>query len=139
MAITTSSTNVTFPLWATGRRKTSVARVRVVQGSGQLLINNKSVSDFFTGHVRAKSEAVAPLNAMRSAAGFDFHVSVMGGGVSGQAGAVKLGISRALIVIDPSQKTLFRKEGFLTRDPRMVERKKPGQPKARRRFQHSKR
>jgi small subunit ribosomal protein S9 len=133
------STPVKFPVWATGRRKTSVARVRVIEGSGQVLINNKSVNDFFSGHVRAKSEAVAPLTTIRTAAGFDFHVSVQGGGVSGQAGAVKLGISRALIVIDPSQKTLFRKEGFLTRDPRMVERKKPGQPKARRRFQHSKR
>lgn len=133
------STTVNFPVWATGRRKTSVARVRVVQGSGQILINNKSVNDFFTGHVRAKSEAVAPLGSIRTASSFDFHVSVTGGGVSGQAGAVKLGISRALVEIDPSQKTLFRKEGFLTRDPRMVERKKPGQPKARRRFQHSKR
>lgn len=131
--------SVSFPVWATGRRKTSVARVRVTQGSGQILINDKSVNDYFSGHVRARSEATAPISASRSTAGFDFHVTVVGGGVSGQAGAVKLGISRALISIDPSQKTLFRKEGFLTRDPRMVERKKPGQPKARRRFQHSKR
>src|SRR5262245_31018162 len=98
----TASHIVNFPVWATGRRKTSVARVRVVEGSGQVLINNKSVGDFFTGHVRAKAEATAPLNAMRSAAGFDFHVSVVGGGVNGQAGAVKLGLSRALIEIDPS-------------------------------------
>jgi small subunit ribosomal protein S9 len=134
-----ATTTVSFPVWATGRRKTSIARVRVIEGSGQLFINNKSLNDFFVGHVRAKSEATAPLHAMRSATAYDFHISVLGGGVSGQAGAVKLGISRALIEIDPSQKTLFRKEGFLTRDPRMVERKKPGQPKARRRFQHSKR
>src|SRR4051812_16022707 len=122
-----------FPIWATGRRKTSIARVRVVQGSGKIVINEKSVNDYFSGHVRARSEATAPIAVSRSTAGFDFHVTVSGGGVSGQAGAVKLGISRALVVIDPSHKTLFRKEGFLTRDPRMVERKKPGQPKARRR------
>jgi small subunit ribosomal protein S9 len=137
MATSTPST-VNFPVWATGRRKTSVARVRVVPGTGQLLINNKSLDEYFTGHVRAKSEAAAPLQQSRST-GFDFHVSVLGGGVTGQAGAVKLGLARALVEINPSQKTSFRKEGFLTRDPRMVERKKPGQPKARRRFQHSKR
>jgi small subunit ribosomal protein S9 len=133
------TTSIEFPVWATGRRKTSVARVRVIPGSGQLLINDKSLSDFFTGHVRAKSEATAPLQTSKGFATYDFHISVMGGGVSGQAGAVKLGIARALLKIEPSQKGLFRKEGFLTRDPRMVERKKPGQPKARRRFQHSKR
>ena len=133
------STTINFPIWATGRRKTSVARVRVVQGSGQLLVNDKSINDYFGGHIRARSEATAPLQIARSTAGFDFHITVSGGGVTGQAGAVKLGISRALLEIDPSQKTLFRKEGFLTRDPRMVERKKPGQPKSRRRFQHSKR
>lgn len=133
------SNTIEFPVWATGRRKTSVARVRVIRGSGQLLINNKSIADFFGGHVRAKSEATAPLQATRSVAGFDFHISVTGGGVAGQAGAVKLGLARALVSIDSSHKALFRKEGFLTRDPRMVERKKPGQPKARRRFQHSKR
>ncbi len=133
------STTINFPVWATGRRKTSVARVRVVQGSGQLLINEKSVNDYFSGHVRAKSEATSPLSVARSTAGFDFYITVSGGGISGQAGAVKLGISRALIEIDPTQKASFRKGGFLTRDPRMVERKKPGQPKARRRFQHSKR
>jgi small subunit ribosomal protein S9 len=71
--------------------------------------------------------------------GYDFHVSVIGGGVTGQSGAIKLGLARALVEIDPTQRSAFRKEGFLTRDPRMVERKKPGQPKARRRFQHSKR
>ena len=133
------STTLNFPIWATGRRKTSVARVRIIQGSGQILINDKSVNDYFSGHVRAKSEATSPLQAARSSAGFDFHITVSGGGVSGQAGAVKLGIARGLVEIDPSQKSAFRKGGFLTRDPRMVERKKPGQPKARRRFQHSKR
>lgn len=127
-----------FPVWATGRRKCSVARVRVVQGTGQLLVNNKSLDDFFGGHVRAKVQAIAPLQVFRNT-GFDFHVTVEGGGVSGQAGAIKLGLSRAIIELNPSQKPILHKEGYLTRDPRMVERKKPGQPKARRRFQHSKR
>lgn len=131
--------SVDFPVWATGRRKESVARVRVVKGTGQLLVNDKSVNDYFGGHTRARSEATAPLQSNKHTAGYDFHVSVIGGGVTGQSGAIKLGLARALVEIDPTQRSAFRKEGFLTRDPRMVERKKPGQPKARRRFQHSKR
>ncbi len=128
-----------FPIWATGRRKESVARVRVVKGTGQLLINDKSINDYFGGHTRARSDASAPLLSNKHTAGYDFHITVTGGGVTGQSGAIKLGIARALVEIDPTQRPAFRKEGFLTRDPRMVERKKPGQPKARRRFQHSKR
>lgn len=131
--------NGQFPIWATGRRKTSVARVRVVPGTGRLLINNHPVDDFFGGHVRARSEATAPLALARNASAFDAHISVTGGGVSGQAGAVKLGLARAFVAIEPSLKAAMKKEGYLKRDPRMVERKKPGQPKARRRFQHSKR
>lgn len=134
-----ATANTDFPIWTTGRRKESVARVRVVPGSGQLLINNKSITDYFGGHVRAKSEATAPLQHSRNVASLDFHISVIGGGVAGQAGAVKLGIARAIAEIDPAQRPLLRRDGFLTRDPRMVERKKAGQPKARRRFQHSKR
>ena len=130
---------IEFPVWATGRRKTSVARVRVVPGTGHLLVNNKPLNDYFRGHVRAASDAAAPLHVAKSAASFDIHVSVVGGGVTGQAGAVKLGLARAFVSMDPSKKPLFKKEGLLKRDPRMVERKKPGQPKARRRFQHSKR
>ena len=129
----------TFPLWTTGRRKESIARVRVIQGNGQLLINDKSVNDYFGGHVRARSEATAPLHQTRSANGLDFHITVSGGGVTGQSGAIQLGIARALVELEPTLRVALRKEGFLTRDPRMVERKKPGQPKARRRFQHSKR
>lgn len=131
--------DIEFPVWATGRRKESVARVRVVRGTGQLLVNDKSINDYFGGHTRARTEAAAPLSANKHTASYDFHVSVTGGGVTGQSGAIKLGLARALVEIDPSQRSAFRKEGFLTRDPRMVERKKPGQPKARRRFQHSKR
>lgn len=134
-----STSNINFPIWATGRRKKSIARVRVIPGTGQLIINQKSVNDYFGGHVRAKSEAASPLQIVRSSNSFDFHVSVLGGGVTGQSGAVQLGIARAIVEIDPSLRPQLRKEGLLTRDPRMVERKKPGQPKARRRFQHSKR
>jgi small subunit ribosomal protein S9 len=133
------ASTIEFPLWSTGRRKESVARVRVIPGSGRLLINDKSVNDYFGGHVRARMEATAPLQLSRGSNGFDYHISVLGGGVSGQSGAVQLGLARAIVEIDPTLRTTLRKEGFLTRDPRMVERKKPGQPKARRRFQHSKR
>lgn len=135
----TTTKEIPFPVWATGRRKESIARVRVVPGSGRLLINDKSVNDYFGGHVRAKMHATAPLQHTRESSGYDFHVAVLGGGVSGQSGAVQLGLARALVEIDTNLRSPFRKEGFLTRDPRMVERKKPGQPKARRRFQHSKR
>ncbi len=131
--------SASFPIWATGRRKESVARVRVEQGTGQLLINDKSISDYFGGHVRARALATAPLHHTRSATTLDFHISVLGGGVTGQSGAVSLGIARAIVELEPGLRSVLRKEGFLTRDPRMVERKKPGQPKARRRFQHSKR
>jgi small subunit ribosomal protein S9 len=132
-------TTAEFPIWATGRRKESVARVRVEQGSGRVLVNEKSVADYFGGHIRAKAESTAALQHSRQSTSFDFHITVLGGGVTGQSGAVRLGIARALVEIDPALRPTLRKEGFLTRDPRMVERKKPGQPKARRRFQHSKR
>ena len=133
------ASSVQYPIWATGRRKTSVARVSVKPGAGRFLVNNASIDEYFKGHVRAQSEAAAPLKLAKQVASFDIQASVMGGGVSGQAGAIKLGVARAFVVIDPAHRTIFKKEGFLKRDPRMVERKKPGQPKARRRFQHSKR
>jgi small subunit ribosomal protein S9 len=139
MANSPAISSITFPVWATGRRKESVARVRVTPGTGQLTINEKPVNDYFGGHVRARMDATAALQFTRNNTSFDFHISVMGGGVTGQSGAVKLGIARALVEIDPNLRSTLRKEGLLTRDPRMVERKKPGQPKARRRFQHSKR
>ncbi len=134
-----STLSVSFPIWATGRRKESVARIRVEQGTGQLLINDKSIVDYFGGHVRARAEATAALHHSRNANALDFHITVEGGGVTGQSGAVRLGIARALVEMEPALRSALRKEGFMTRDPRMVERKKPGQPKARRRFQHSKR
>jgi len=131
--------SVSFPIWTTGRRKESVARVRVEQGTGQLIINDKSVADYFGGHVSARAQATSALHHSRNANTLDFHITVEGGGVTGQSGAVRLGIARALVEMEPGLRPALRKDGFLTRDPRMVERKKPGQPKARRRFQHSKR
>src|SRR5437868_4268078 len=100
-----------FPIWATGRRKESIARVRIIPGTGRILINNKSVNDYFGGHVRARSEAVAPLQHSRNSSSLDFHVSVSGGGVSGQSGAVSLGIARGIVEIDPNLRVALRKEG----------------------------
>lgn len=127
------------PLWATGRRKNAVARVRVVPGEGRLFVNSKSLDDFFVGHERQKVSVLAPFKVGKPLGGYDIFVNTMGGGVTGQAEAIRLGISRALVAMDPKLRSALRAKGFLTRDPRMVERKKPGQPKARRRFQHSKR
>ena len=127
------------PIRATGRRKTAVAQVRVIPGDGKLLINSKSLEDFLAGHQRHKYEVMQPIKLAKSTQGFDIFISVSGGGVTGQTEAARLGISRALVKIDPNLKSVFRKEGLLSRDPRMVERKKPGQPKARKKYQWTKR
>lgn len=128
------------PLWATGRRKTATVRVRVVPGEGRMVINGKTLDGYFGGHHRQKSAVLAPLKATGQSFGkLDVFVTASGGGVTGQAESIRLGISRALVSMDPKFRAPLRKEGFLTRDPRAVERKKYGQPKARRRFQHSKR
>ncbi len=129
----------TSSFMGTGRRKNSVARVRVVDGSGKVLINGKTVEDFFGGLLRHKRTAVKPVELSAPAKSYDFLCYVDGGGITGQAGAVSMGISRALLKLDPTLKANLRKEGLLTRDSRMVERKKPGRPKARKRFQFSKR
>ena len=125
-------------VWGTGRRKTSVARVRVKPGSGKYLINGREVKDCFR-ELRDQTDANAPLEATQMAGKLDVFVNAHGGGVTGQAGAVKLGLSRALLGYDPSLEPILREHGMLTRDPRKVERKKYGQPGARRRFQFSKR
>ncbi len=124
---------------ATGRRKTSIARVRVLPGEGKITVNDRTLDEYFGGLSRHKKEVVRPLEVAASIKGYDFDISVCGGGISGQAGAMRHGISRALLLIEPSLRASLKKEGFLTRDPRMVERKKPGKPKARKRFQFSKR
>lgn len=125
-------------IWGTGRRKSSVARVRIKPGSGKLIINTKEVDKYFTQQ-QDRNAVQAPLKALNIVDHFDIFVNVNGGGTTGQAGATMLGIARALISYDPHLLPQLRDGGYLTRDPRMVERKKPGQSGARRRFQFSKR
>ncbi len=124
--------------WGTGRRKTSVARVRIRPGDGKLLINKRELNNFFRSE-QDRSAVMAPLVAAKAEKTLDIFVNVNGGGTTGQAGATLLGIARALKIYDPGLAQMLRDGGFLTRDPRMVERKKPGQSGARRRFQFSKR
>lgn len=123
---------------ATGRRKTSTARVYLSEGSGNIVVNEKPAIEYFKKETLIK-QIFEPLNAIDLADKFDIKINVDGGGVSGQIGAIKLGISRAILKYDASHKPGLKKEGLLTRDSRMVERKKSGQPKARKRFQFSKR
>jgi small subunit ribosomal protein S9 len=122
----------------TGRRKDAVARVRMVPGTGQKSINTKSFEDYFR-RKNLVTQAEEPLALTGTLSRYDVVVKVSGGGLSGQAGAVSLGIARALKSAQPELCGALRKEGFLTRDPRMKERKKYGQPGARKRFQFSKR
>jgi small subunit ribosomal protein S9 len=124
--------------WGTGRRKTSVARVRIRPGDGKMLINKRELDNFFRSD-QDRSAVKAPLLMAKAEKTLDVFVNVNGGGTTGQAGAVVLGIARALKIYDPGLAQALRDGGFLTRDPRMVERKKPGQSGARRRFQFSKR
>ena len=124
--------------WGTGRRKSSVARVRIKPGSGKLVVNKKSLDDFFTKEQDRKA-VLAPLKTVDAEKSFDIFINVNGGGTTGQAGASLLGIARALRNYDESLVQALRDGGHLTRDPRMVERKKPGQSGARKRFQFSKR
>ena len=121
-----------------GRRKTSVARVFLNEGTGKIVINGKDVNEYFT--VPAHLKAVAQPFAITDTEGkFDVNATIKGGGVTGQAEALRLGIARALVEVNPEFKPLLKKEKLMTRDPRMVERKKYGQPKARKKFQFSKR
>ena len=124
--------------WGTGRRKSSVARVRIKPGNGKLLINKKQLNDYFMREQDRKA-VLAPLKAVEAEKAFDVFINVKGGGITGQAGASLLGIARALKKYDEHFVQALRDGGHLTRDPRMVERKKPGQRGARRRFQFSKR
>jgi small subunit ribosomal protein S9 len=124
--------------WGTGRRKTSVARVRLKPGAGKLIINGRKLDDYFK-ITQDRNAVKAPLTAAKVDKSFDIFVNVRGGGTTGQTGATVLGIARALKNYDMSLAQALRDGGYLTRDPRMVERKKPGQSGARRRFQFSKR
>jgi len=122
----------------TGRRKTAVARVRLATGSGKITINGREFENYFLTET-LRSVVAEPFSATETAGKFDVRVSVRGGGPAGQAGAVRHGISRALIKADANYRPNLKTEGLLTRDPRMKERKKYGQPGARKRFQFSKR
>jgi small subunit ribosomal protein S9 len=124
--------------WGTGRRKSSVARVRIKPGDGKLLINKRELGDYFA-RTQDKETVLAPLKAVECEKAFDVFVNVRGGGTTGQSGATRLGIARALKNYDENYVQLLRDGGYLTRDSRMVERKKPGKSGARKRFQFSKR
>ncbi len=125
-------------VWGTGRRKTSVARVRIKAGTGQFVVNGKPFEDFFTTHEGRKA-ARQPLLATEMGSRYDVWVNVLGGGVTGQSGAVSLGLARALKSDNPVLEPILREQGLLTRDSRMIERKKYGLHKARRATQFSKR
>lgn len=121
-----------------GRRKTSVARVILKNGSGKVTVNEREFEDYFP-QLLSREDILAPFKVTQTEGKYDVFVNVDGGGTTGQAQAIRLGISRALIDITPDFRPALKSEGFLRRDPRMVERKKYGRPKARKRFQFSKR
>ena len=121
-----------------GRRKAAIARVYMSEGKGQIIVNNRDFKDYFPDK-QLHYVVEQPLNLLEVRNNYDIKVNLDGGGMTGQAEALRLAIARALIKINPEYKPALRAEGFVTRDPRVVERKKPGQPKARKRFQFSKR
>jgi small subunit ribosomal protein S9 len=125
-------------IWGTGRRKAAVARVRIKPGDGKFLIKGKEVDTFFS-EPQHRAQCLAPLKATGMEGKLDIYVNTTGGGITGQAGAVMLGLARALKGYDPTLEQALRDEGYLSRDSRKVERKKYGQRGARRRFQFSKR
>jgi small subunit ribosomal protein S9 len=133
-----SDKNSTTEFIATGRRKTSSARVRIKEGSGIFLINGKDFSVYCSTEEFRKI-VLSPLVTVEMVGGVDISVNVSGGGGAGQAGAIRHGISRALEKMDPELRVPLKKDGHMRRDPRKLERKKPGQPGARKRFQFSKR
>ena len=127
-------------IWATGRRKNAVAQVRLLpKGEGKVTVNKKPADQYFRGLPHQLRDVHSPIELIEGAKGHDYIVKVIGGGISGQAGAARHAIARVLVKIDEKNKKALKAAGFLTRDPRMVERKKAGQPKARKRFQYSKR
>jgi len=126
------------PINAIGRRKAAVARVYISEGKGKITVNNRDYKEYF-GAGTLQYVVTQPLNVLNVSDKYDINANLDGGGPKGQAEALRLGITRALIKIDAESKSALKAEGFVTRDPREVERKKPGQPKARKRFQFSKR
>ena len=123
---------------AVGRRKAAIARVYVSEGTGTITINKRTLEEYFPSPI-LQFIVKQPLNTLEAAEKYNIKVNLIGGGYKGQAEALRLAIARALVKINAEDKSVLRKEGFMTRDPRAVERKKPGQPKARKRFQFSKR
>lgn len=124
--------------YATGKRKTAIARIYMKEGAGTITVNKRTFDDYFTRD-SLKMLIQQPLDVVGKRGQFDFYVNVRGGGMAGQAGAVKHGISRVLVEYDQEMRSMLKKVGFLTRDSRIKERKKYGQPGARKRFQFSKR
>lgn len=125
--------------YGTGRRKEAVAKVWLTPGSGKVVVNEKPLFDYFCGRKLLEFQVNRPFVATKIAGSYDVFANVYGGGVPGQAGAVSLGIARALVQLNPDFKVLLKREGLLTRDPRMKERKKYGLKRARRAFQYTKR
>jgi small subunit ribosomal protein S9 len=123
---------------AIGRRKAAVARVYLSDGKGKITVNGRDYKEYF-GAETLQYVVTQPLNVLNAAEKYDIVVNLDGGGVKGQAEALRLGITRALVLVDEENKKTLKSNGFVTRDPREVERKKPGRPKARKRFQFSKR
>ena len=123
---------------AVGRRKAAIARVFIKEGSGNITINDRDLKVYFPSPL-LQYVVLQPLNTLDVAGKYDITINLVGGGFNGQASAARLGISRALVKLNPDDKSVLKAEGFMTRDSRAVERKKPGRPKARKRFQFSKR
>ncbi|MBI5218518.1 MAG: 30S ribosomal protein S9 [Bacteroidia bacterium] len=121
-----------------GRRKSAVARIYLKEGKGKITVNERDFKEFFPTE-QLQYIVIQPLKVMQVTEKYDVHINIEGGGIKGQAEAVRMAIARALVKINPEDKPALRANGFLTRDPREVERKKPGRKKARKRFQFSKR
>ena len=128
----------TYLSHSVGRRKTSIARIYLAAGKGAWSINGRTIEEYF-GRETHRQICQRPLELTETVGSYDIKVNVIGGGQSGQAGAIRMALSRALVQVNEEHKSILRSEGLLTRDPRMVERKKYGRPKARKRFQFSKR
>ena len=126
------------PRTTVGRRKNAIARVRLIDGSGKITVNKREFENYFPLEIQ-RDEIMKPFKVTDTMGRYDVMIRVNGGGPNGQAGAVRLGIARSLVALDEDARTALRGAGLLTRDPRMVERKKYGQKKARKRFQFSKR
>ncbi len=123
---------------ATGRRKAAIARIYVKEGKGNTTVNKRPLNEYFTVP-ELQYQILRPFAVVDAEGKYDINVNLKGGGIKGQAEALRLAVARALVKINPEDKQALKKEGFLTRDARVVERKKPGQPKARKKFQFSKR